>query len=669
MENQELIQETNNNIVSSEKLNAIQEEKRIKYIQKNIFKSKLAIGQIKPITKNKKGEQICFVQLVVPYDINNNFFLDNVPWEIYCYFEKIPKKVQETLNEGDLISFKLSLNDKNFVKVNQSTVKKMISYNEYLKIANIDPSYVKTPGTVGLEENEEIKVWATKEFHQYVTEFNSELIDKIKLNLKEIEEKKNEYDNLEEEIRAKREAAKEEINNMKAEAEEKNKQEELKLRKKEKELNKYEKDLRLLNDKLKYFGLKELQVNENIKKRRKIKNIDFFKLFEYIKKFMINKKNLIYSDTILRRFITAIQTNELIILSGPSGTGKTSIVSAFAEAVGGKAKIISVKPSWTESEDLIGFYNPIEKCYVSTPFLDAIVDAKREENKDKLYLICLDEMNLAHVEYYFAEFLSKLEINKENPSIELYSNEIHKEISEDILDEIEIISSKTPDGTLEEIKELCKDNIKSYGSKLIEIKKMIKLLQKYPAVFSIPDNVRFIGTINVDQTTKSISPKVIDRSFIIELLKAEQKLTDFDKEEIKEKFISVDNFNIVNERDLESSIDDKIITNLNEINNKLEIFECDYNNRTDKHLKKYLLCIDKWNLENVDMNEIESDLIAMKLLPRINTSFSRKADNKQKTWNELKVCSDNYTDDIKNKIEKMEKQLKEDNILSFWGTY
>ena len=303
------------------------------------------------------------------------------------------------------------------------------------------------------------------------------------------------------------------------------------------------------------------------------------------------------------------------------------------------------------------------------PFLDAIVDAKREENKDKLYLICLDEMNLAHVEYYFAEFLSKLEINKDNPSIELYSNEIYKEISEDIRDEIEIISGKTLNGTLEEIETLCKDNAKFYGSKCVEIRKRIKLLQKYPAVFSIPDNVRFIGTINVDQTTKSISPKVIDRSFIIELLKVEQKLTDFDKEEIKEKVISVDNFNIINERDLASFVDDEIIINLNKMNSNLKILECGYNNRTDKHLKKYLLSIDKWNLQNFNINEIESDLIAMKLLPRINISFNQNEKDKKNIWNKIINDNNRYTDDIKYKLEKMNKQLDEDKILSFWGTY
>ena len=467
MKNQELIQETNN-IISSEELNKIQEENRIEYIQKNIFKSNFALGRIQQILDGENGKY-CFVQLVLPYDINRKLILDDKVWSIYCNFNRIPKKTQENLKNGDLISFKLSLNDKDFVRVNQSTVKKMISYKEYLKIANIDPSYVKIPGVVALEENEEIKVWATEKFHHYISQINNGLIDEIKLNFKKIEDRKNEYDNLEEEIRVKREEAEEERNMIISKAKEYDREVKLELKKEKNDLDKYKNDLNQLYDKLKYFGLKELHDNTKMNDNKEKVNYTSYEIFEYIKKFMINKKNLIYSDTILRRFITAIQTNELIILSGPSGTGKTSIVSAFAEAIGGKAKIISVKPSWTESEDLIGFYNPIERCYVSTPFLDAIVDAKREENRDKLYLICLDEMNLAHVEYYFAEFLSKLEINKGNSSIELYSNEIHKEISEDIRDEIEIISGKTSNGTLEEIKKWCEDNIQSYGSKLINI--------------------------------------------------------------------------------------------------------------------------------------------------------------------------------------------------------
>ena len=129
----------------------------------------------------------------------------------------------------------------------------------------------------------------------------------------------------------------------------------------------------------------------------------------YIKKYLgVNyQKNLYYSEEILEQFYGALCTNQLLILSGSPGTGKTSLVEGFSEAIGSNLKIIAVQPNWTDNQDLLGFYNPIEKTYVSTPFLDAIIEAK--ENPEKLYIICLDEMNLAQVEFYFSEFLSKLQ--------------------------------------------------------------------------------------------------------------------------------------------------------------------------------------------------------------------------------------------------------------------
>lgn len=83
---------------------------------------------------------------------------------------------------------------------------------------------------------------------------------------------------------------------------------------------------------------------------------------------------------------------------------------------------------------MIGFYNLIEKSYVLIFFLDVFVEVKKNENKDKFYFICLDEMNLFYVEYYFVEFLSKFEVNKENLLIELYSKEILDEVCESIVD-------------------------------------------------------------------------------------------------------------------------------------------------------------------------------------------------------------------------------------------
>ena len=98
-------------------------------------------------------------------------------------------------------------------------------------------------------------------------------------------------------------------------------------------------------------------------------------------------------------------TNDLIILAGDSGSGKTNLVKSFAKAIGGKSVIIPVKPNWTSAEDLLGYYNPLENKYLSTKFLDTLLEA--QENPNTPYFICLDEMNLARVRVLFRRF-SKL---------------------------------------------------------------------------------------------------------------------------------------------------------------------------------------------------------------------------------------------------------------------
>ena len=294
-------------------------------------------------------------------------------------------------------------------------------------------------------------------------------------------------------------------------------EERLKMQKQQLEMEKFA-------EKLSLFGFNSFKKGTSVKDPIEYSNYSCKEIFEYVKSYIINNEKLVYSDDIIRRFLLSIQSNELIILSGPSGTGKTSIVNAFSKSIGGSVKIIPVKPSWTDTEDLIGFYNPIEKTYIPTPFLDALVEARK--NKDKLHIICLDEMNLAHIEYYFAEFLSKLEANNEYPIIELYSKEIYDEILEEIAYTIELMSGDKVDITSEDLLKWCEENKKEYTNEMINIKKKINFIEKYPALFEIPSNVRFVGTMNVDETTKHVSPKVIDRSFVIELCKDNRETID-----------------------------------------------------------------------------------------------------------------------------------------------
>ena len=198
---------------------------------------------------------------------------------------------------------------------------------------------------------------------------------------------------------------------------------------------------------------------------------------------------------VLAQFLLGLNTNQLIILHGAPGMGKTSFVSNIARALGFAYKIIPVRPNWIDNQDLTGYFNPVERRYYSTPFLDALCEAK--ENPQKHYLICLDEMNLAHVEYYFSDVLSSMESGE---GIPLYA---HKD-QENAWKRQEAIMASHNENTVEWLDaKTDQENLKN----------------RYTPEFEIPQNVTFVGTLNMDATTNDLSPKVIDRSCIIKVTK------------------------------------------------------------------------------------------------------------------------------------------------------
>ncbi|MCX2781095.1 McrB family protein [Microbulbifer thermotolerans] len=253
------------------------------------------------------------------------------------------------------------------------------------------------------------------------------------------------------------------------------------------------------------------------------------KAVSYIQAFMKNK-HIVYRRKILEDFYALVTTNDLVILAGDSGSGKTNLVKSFAEAVGGKSIIIPVKPNWTSAEDLLGYYNPLEQKYLTTPFLDALFEAAR--NPSIPYFICLDEMNLARVEYYFADFLSLLEDRTKAPQIHLYSDsETENLISEvrNFLSLIDDAKSKLEKADLASFLDLLRDeelNAKLHelcgfreGDSLLkyhaQLRKIMSSYLNTPSKFEFPANVRIIGAINVDETTHYLSPKILDRVHIM----------------------------------------------------------------------------------------------------------------------------------------------------------
>ena len=242
------------------------------------------------------------------------------------------------------------------------------------------------------------------------------------------------------------------------------------------------------------------------------------------------EKDIIYSRYIIEDFYALIQTNDLIILAGESGSGKTNLIKSFADAIGGKSFIIPVKPNWTSSEDLLGYYNPLEKKYLSTPFLDALLEAK--DNPTVPYFICLDEMNLARVEYYFADFLSLLEERGELPEIKLYSEDESAHILSEfknVIKTIEVVKEKYKKKNIVNFIELLQDEeinreltrIFGFSDKdsLIkyhtDLRRMLSGILNTPSSIIFPKNVRIIGAINIDETTHYLSPKILDRAHIM----------------------------------------------------------------------------------------------------------------------------------------------------------
>ncbi|MTI83925.1 MAG: hypothetical protein FH756_08455 [Firmicutes bacterium] len=144
---------------------------------------------------------------------------------------------------------------------------------------------------------------------------------------------------------------------------------------------------------------------------------------------------LLYDEDDLLNFHTALKVGGLVILAGMSGTGKSHLVRMYSEALGlnensnnGRFKFLPVRPNWVDDTDLIGFLDTANNIYrpADTGIVNLLLEA--EGHPDRLYLFCLDEMNLARVEHYFGQFLSILELPEKNRSLQLYNPELKDRI-------------------------------------------------------------------------------------------------------------------------------------------------------------------------------------------------------------------------------------------------
>ena len=261
------------------------------------------------------------------------------------------------------------------------------------------------------------------------------------------------------------------------------------------------------------------------------------------------EQDLLYSQAQIRDFLALLRTRDLIVLAGDSGSGKTSLVRAAAQAIGGNCTIIPVKPNWTGPEDLLGYFNPIERSYQATPFLLALQSAA--SNPQVPHFICLDEMNLARVEHYFADFLSLLESRSKSPEIALYTadEERHVVVEQGIFLDLEAEARRRSglgdDATLEEL--LLDDRANSELHRLggfsdnesvllhhSRLRRSLAAQMRMPISMTLPENAWIFGAVNMDETTHQLSPKVLDRVHVVRF--RNPMLSDWDaiEAEVKE---------------------------------------------------------------------------------------------------------------------------------------
>lgn len=369
-----------------------------------------------------------------------------------------------------------------------------------------------------------------------------------------------------------------------------------------------------------------------------------------------------------RPYITAIKSKPFLLLAGISGTGKSRIVRELARAcwdvdspeyTAHKPKnyeMVQVKPNWHDSSELIGYVSRINgEQYVVGPFLRFMVKAILDPNTP--YFLCLDEMNLAPVEQYFAEFLSVIESRKQengkvvtDPIVDYEPTEAYKSLIDQLFDDDEIRA----------------EYLKEKGGKRL----------------SIPQNLIVVGTVNMDETTFSFSRKVLDRAMTIEMNEVDLAGGLTRKHEIIGKLnfddlvgTNVEGVDVYSDN---QEVCDKAITYLQKINEVLEgtPFKVAYRTRNE-----FLLYVVN-NLpyrKDKDGDELDEEEIVARALDEITSMkvLSRIEGDDQKVKEELlarleQVVTDMLPETLHEKSVSLAKlkEMKErckTGFTSFWS--
>ncbi|MBQ9115781.1 MAG: AAA family ATPase [Clostridia bacterium] len=286
-----------------------------------------------------------------------------------------------------------------------------------------------------------------------------------------------------------------------------------------------------------FYNLSELDKQASVAKR--YAGVDSLaELCERFRRYCATEKQLYYTIEDVRCFVASLTVTKLIVMQGMSGTGKTSMACAFGDFLGNPSLVVPVQPMWKERSDLIGYFNEFTGRFNETNLLRKMYEANC--NTDEIYVTVLDEMNIARVEYYFAEFLSLLELEEGNQELDVVS------------DSWENDPRRLRNGKIE-----------------------------------LPQNMWFMGTVNNDDSTFAISDKVYDRAMVMNF---DRKCEPFDCEGSGEVRISAEQFGeLVREARAKYAVSDRNMRRIEELDRYLiEKFYITFGNRINRQLAEYV---------------------------------------------------------------------------------
>lgn len=268
------------------------------------------------------------------------------------------------------------------------------------------------------------------------------------------------------------------------------------------------------------------------------KDVTLKKFCDDFRNYASYKHNLYYNISDIRSFVSGMAVSQILILQGMSGTGKTSLAHAMGSFLENPSTVIPVQPMWKERTDLLGYYNEFTKRFNETLLLEKMYEANYSED---IYVTVLDEMNIARVEYYFAEFLSLLEL---------------PDPDERYIDVVSDIWTSDP-------------------------------LQLRNGRLKLPYNMWFIGTANNDDSTFAISDKVYDRAMVLNL---DEKCERFTAPKTKNIHMSAENFRtLVKEALKEYEITGRNLKRLEALDRYLiDHFHITFGNRIMKQIRQYI---------------------------------------------------------------------------------